>query len=88
MAQDHGTPAADEVDVFVAVNVPDAASFGMVVNDGFNADVAEGANGGVDAAGNALLGFGEGVMGIHVFHCKSFRISVRSASGLRLSRGR
>ena len=56
MAADGGAPGADVVDVLVAVDVEGVGSLHLVKDDGVSADGLEGADGGVDAAGEDVLG--------------------------------
>jgi len=56
VAEDVRAPGADVVDVGFAIDVGDAAAFGTADEERLAADVAEGADGGVDAAGDE--GFG------------------------------
>jgi len=59
VAENVGAPAADVVDVGFAIDILDAAAFGAADEEGVAIDIAEGADGGVDAAGDEGLGFGE-----------------------------
>ncbi len=52
-------PGADVVDVFVPIGIVDARALAADHEGGVAADAAEGADGGVDAARDALSGAGE-----------------------------
>ena len=57
VAEDHGSPGAEEVEVTVAVLVIEPRAFGMGEERGLAADGTEGADGRVDSAGKYRLGF-------------------------------
>ena len=59
VAEDGGAPCADVVDEQAAVDVFDDGTFGATDEERFAADIAEGADGAVDPAGDDLLGRGE-----------------------------
>ena len=63
VAEDVRAPGADVVDVGLAIDVLDAAALGAADEERFAADVAEGADGRVDAAGDEGLGSGEELAG-------------------------
>ena len=50
MAQDHGAPGADVVDVFLAVGVPEIGTLGTLHKTGRTAHGAESAHRGIDPA--------------------------------------
>ena len=56
VAEDHGSPGVEEVEVAVAVDVKEEGSFGAVEEGGSAADGAEGADGRVDSAREEMLG--------------------------------
>jgi hypothetical protein len=56
VAEDHGSPGAEEVEVAVAVGVVEVGAVGVVDEGRVAADGAEGADGGVNAAGEELFG--------------------------------
>jgi len=56
VAEDHGTPGAEVVDVAVAVGVGEVGSLSALDKGGGSADGFECADGGVDAAGEEALG--------------------------------
>ena len=56
VAEDHGAPGAEVVDVAVAVGVGEVGAGGGLDEGGRAADGAKGAHGGVDAAGKEALG--------------------------------
>ena len=57
VAQDHGAPGEDEVDVLAAVHVDDVAAVGFGDEEGQAVHVVAGAHGAVDPAGDELAGF-------------------------------
>ena len=57
VAQDHGAPGEDEVDVLAAVHVDDVAAVGFGDEKGQAVHVVAGAHGAVDPAGDELAGF-------------------------------
>ena len=59
VAQDHGAPGADKIQVFLAVHIPQAAAVGLSDEGGTDTDGAEGPDGTVDTAGNIALGLPE-----------------------------
>ncbi len=59
----------------VAVDVIDAGAVAAFYEEGCAADASEGADGGVDAAGNDFLGSGEGGSGTVGFHGESERVT-------------
>ena len=56
VAEDHGAPGAEEVDVAIAVGVEEVGAFGAGDKGWVAANGAEGAHGGVDAAGEEFFG--------------------------------
>jgi hypothetical protein len=64
VAEDHGTPGAEHVEVSVAVGVVEIGSFGVGDEGRIAADGPEGTDGGVDAAGKE--GFGTELEGAGV----------------------
>ena len=59
VAEDHGAPGADVIDVAVPVNVGEVCTFRALNEDGVSADCAECACGTVYAAGKEFNGFGK-----------------------------
>jgi len=59
VTEDVGAPGAYVVNVAVAVDVFDACSFGALDEERVAVDIFEGADGGVDTAGDEGFGFGE-----------------------------
>ena len=68
VAQDQRPPGTDVVDVFVAIDIEDVRSFAARDERRRAADAAKGADGGIDAAGNQLLGAGEQFFRSRVVH--------------------
>ena len=56
VAEDHGSPGAEEIEVAVAVFVVEPGAFGSGEKGRLSANGAEGADGGVDASGEELFG--------------------------------
>ena len=56
MAQDHGPPGADVIDMALAIGIPEIGTLGALHKAGRTAHGLEGAYGGVDAAGDNALG--------------------------------
>ena len=54
--EDRRAPGADVIDVFVAVDVPNPGALRAVDEERLAAEAAEGAHGGIHAAGDALAG--------------------------------
>ena len=77
MAEQQRTPGADVIDVLVAIDVEDVRPLAARDENGVAADAAESADGGIDAAGNDLLGAAEELFGFGVSHTWSFRGTMR-----------
>ena len=89
VAQDHGAPGADVVDVAVAVGVEDIGPGGAGEEDRVAADAAEGPHRGVHAPGDVALGGGEEVVGAgHGADPVWVDASVRSGKEPGVGRGR
>ena len=75
VAEDVRAPGADVVDVGLAIDVLDAAALGAADEERLAADVAEGADRGVDAAGDQGLGLGKELLGKGTVHRGEFGTS-------------
>ena len=63
VAEDHGAPGTDVIDVALAIGVKEVGAAGALEEDRVAADAAEGAHRRVDAAGYVALGRGKEVVG-------------------------
>ena len=63
MAEKHGAPGADVVEVFVAVNVDQVLALAAINDQRFSGDRAKRAHRTVDAADQQLFGAGEDFAG-------------------------
>lgn len=81
VAEDVGAPGADVIDVGFAVDVLDAGSFTAADEEGVAIDIAEGADGGIDASGDEGFGFGEELLGEGSVHGETFNSSVETGEG-------
>ena len=68
MAKNGGAPGADVVDVFIAIDIPDAGALGVIDEERLAANGAKSADGGIDAAGDERLGLGEEGVRLGVVH--------------------
>ena len=73
MAQDRGAPCADVIEVLIAIDIPDAGVLSALHEERLAAYAAEGADGGIDAAGDELLGEMEIEAGLGVVHERNGR---------------
>ena len=70
VAEDRRPPGADVVDVAFAIDVFDAAALGATDEKRFATDIAEGAHGRINAAGNKFFGGLEKLVGNGIAHVR------------------
>ena len=84
MTENRRTPGADVVDISFPINVPDVGAVSAIYEKWLATETSEGADGGVDATGNATEGTREELRR-KIGHCLTFNVQRSTFNDQRLT---